>query len=323
MFLFRKLFLIFYFLIWILQHHDESTAFGIQCNVGSSINISPNETCDRVLRVKEKESNSKRRIKNTDLKERIKTLLDEDDNTFAEKLNAIVNDDEFRKQMNVLIHKNTSGKMLFRSTQEKGLKRNFYPYNSRGNYEENTDQFENYDSFEDIFHEFERESNHKAKPVNGIRRNKSNIQESVEKEEEEEYDIAINISQNLRRNKSLQSLFYDYEYKGEPQSWIDRKIHKFNSKLDSEIIRFLRIMSRRTRIYKGKGLSGYLKSLCSKYRVFSPLAAGVVLSILTMHIAFLVSNPIIFILFSLITFNCTLVMGTYYIIRLLYIKYYF
>ncbi|ANQ06324.1 Uncharacterized protein PCOAH_00009830 [Plasmodium coatneyi] len=253
------------------------------------------------------------------LKEKVTNLLDEDDAIFGERLNALAQDDEFREHLSDFIDKDASEKMFLGSTQEKGFQKYFDSCNSSSNYEGNTNRFSIYDSSENFPHELERKNNCKAGPVNGVKRNKSNIQESVKKGEEE-YDIAINLSQDLHRPESLQSLIYENEYKRERQSRLERKINKLNSKLDSEIIRFLRIRSGRIRIYKGKGLSGYFKFLCSKYRVFKPIAIGVGLSLLMMFIAPFLWLPMS-IIFSLITVSSTLLMGLYYAIRTIDVKY--
>ncbi|GAB69600.1 hypothetical protein PCYB_003490, partial [Plasmodium cynomolgi strain B] len=163
--------------------------------------------------------------------------------------------------------------------------------------------------------------NRRTKPVNRVKHNKSIIQDSIGKEEE--YDIAIKIAHNPYRNKTRQSLIYDYKYKKDPELWLEKVINKLDSKFASEMTRFLRMSSRRTRNYKGKGLSGYFKSLFSKYRVFIPLATSIGLFILAIYIVSSISSgPFILILLTALLIKFTAGMSLYYILRTIHLKYY-
>ncbi|CAG9471761.1 unnamed protein product [Plasmodium vivax] len=270
------------------------------------------------------ESDLSEEQKYASIKNKIIMLLEEDDDNFGKRLSALVNDDEFREHFSNFIHKDASEKLVSGSTQEKEFQNDFDSCNSSGNHKGNTDPFKFYNSLEDFFHELKRENNSRTKPanVNGVKRNKSDVLES---DDEDEDDIAIKIPQNLSRNQPLQSLFYDYEYKRKHQLWLEKIINKLDSKFALEMTRFLKLSSRRTRVYKGKGLSGYLKSLFSKYRVFTPLATGVGLSFLTIYIAASMTNPAmlaLLTLFAALLCKITLGMGIYYILRTIHLKYY-
>ncbi|EUD64023.1 hypothetical protein C922_05598 [Plasmodium inui San Antonio 1] len=228
------------------------------------------------------ESDVLKEQKYAEFKNKIEDFLQQNDDTSGETLNALVNDDEFTENLNHFIHRYASEAMLLRSRQEKGFQKDFGSYSSSSKYEERTDQFDSYDSSQDSLYELKRENSRTTKPVNNaVNRNELNSQQSVD---EQEYNIPIQISQNPDRTKFIQSLIYDSESRKKKKSWIHGILHKLHSKFESEVERFLRIVSGRIRIYKGKGFSGYFRYLRSKYRVFNPLITSVGLSILAICI---------------------------------------
>ncbi|CAA9990609.1 Plasmodium exported protein, unknown function [Plasmodium knowlesi strain H] len=111
------------------QFYDKLISPNTLYHNGSELNNTYDKNFGRIL--------NERRIKNTDLKERIKTFLDEDDNTVAEKLNALVNDEEFRKQMNVFIREDFSQEGCNEFIPDKPSKEHFNILNRNNNLEKN------------------------------------------------------------------------------------------------------------------------------------------------------------------------------------------
>ncbi|SBT31157.1 Plasmodium exported protein, unknown function [Plasmodium ovale wallikeri] len=194
------------------------------------------------------------------LKERIMNLENEDDNCFGERLNALVNDDYFRKQFNKLIHgdefqtkideliKNGKFEKPFKSLDlGNNYEEMFNDLENYHNFEENMNPFKNHNNLEEYFDELKRindyinEQNDELANVNNYYRSfpdltkyddHLDIEYTAEKQrymDEVEYDCIINKRKKSKFSKILKKL--------------DMKIYKFlrkmNSKLESELIRYI------------------------------------------------------------------------------------
>ncbi|CAA9986647.1 Plasmodium exported protein, unknown function [Plasmodium knowlesi strain H] len=312
MFLFRKLFLIFYFLIWILQHHDESTAFGMHCNVGSSINISPNETFDRVLRVKEKESNSKEQ-KYVNMQERIIDLLDEDDESFRDRLNAFTHDDYFRKQSNALIREHVSQEGCNKFILDKPSQKHFNILNSNNNLEKSpflispntnhnnqdySDPLKFCNNLEEFFDELKHHEECNAKAKGEIKRTNNFRRELTN--EVEDY-IPSKLEDDIFQG-SIDSYMYGELVKSRRRLTGLILLKEVYKMLKAEMKFFLKKKAAGRYAHKGRDTRGKFFSFIDKYNVFIPI----LLFILTIYLAIpiiifgaVVFQPAILALFSL------------------------
>ncbi|EUD63798.1 hypothetical protein C922_05821 [Plasmodium inui San Antonio 1] len=249
--------------------------------------------------------------------------LEQNDDFFADGLNAKVhddhdneeddynndNDDESTEKISHFMHKYASEEMLPRSRKGKGFQNDSNSWKTSSNHEEIPDEFNSYDRFECSFYELESGKHHGTEAISAMTPNKFNIQKSAEGEE---YHIPIKISRNPYRNKSVQSSDSDYGHRKKRQSWLQGTIKRRHSKFRSEMKRFMKIASGRGRISKGRGLSGYFKFLCNKYRVFTPLAISVCLNIFALYITYTHFSALLC-MFLLLIFSLTVLIASYYL----------
>ncbi|SBS79992.1 Plasmodium exported protein, unknown function [Plasmodium ovale curtisi] len=229
MFFFSKT-LTYSLLLWVSNYLYQTTTLCELTNYKHNVNISLDKKYGGLFKEGEKHGVEHDYM---DLKERIMNLANEDDNCFGERLNALVNDDYFRKQFNKLIHKMSNA-----------LKNDH-------NFEENTNPFKNYNNLEEFFDELKRINDYK-KEQNDELANLNNYYRSSP--DITKYDDHLNIEYTTEKQRYMKKVKYNRIINKRKESKfskilrkLDTSIYKFlrkmNSKLESELIRYINMKS--------------------------------------------------------------------------------
>ncbi|SCO69588.1 Plasmodium exported protein, unknown function [Plasmodium vivax] len=236
---FRKAFALS-LLVSIWQCYDESAGANTPHHNESKLNNSLNKNFGRILH--------ERKIRNADLKKRINNLLNEDDNTFGERLNALAHDEHFRKQFNVLIRDDLFQKRFKEVIQDKHfqkqfdiLKNNrisddlqdFTPLYDNDSVHKDGDPFNSCNNLEELFDKLRIQKDKKEKQIeelkrdeeykkrrNAIRRkgdSNENLREELKRTvyyarkplHDVEYDIGFKLAHNEDLEKSVEDYTND------------------------------------------------------------------------------------------------------------------
>ncbi|SCO75072.1 hypothetical protein PVC01_140005900 [Plasmodium vivax] len=238
------------------------------CTVKSCANISSNKRCGRILTAKEKYRAREQNYVN--LQKRIKKLLDEDDNTFGERLNKLAHDDKFRNN--------------------NFEKQSFTPLDADHNNHDNSDPFKFCNNLEEFFDELKSKNDNRAKIIDDLKRHNScalipneevkhiDDYEREQHDEIEGYD-SLKLDHDYCYEDSIQS--YKYKELGKPKSMsimravendADSILKVLDSTFEKEVLRYIKIKTQQKDpySYRRRDKTGNLLSYLNKNRIFMP-----------------------------------------------------
>ncbi|GAB69528.1 hypothetical protein PCYB_002770 [Plasmodium cynomolgi strain B] len=264
------------------------------CNVKSCINISSNKRCGRMLTADEK--NRTREQNNVNLQKRIKTLLDEDDNTFGERLNKLAYDDNFRKQFNKLLQVDLFQKRFNKLMQDMHFRKHFNKLICNNNFEKHFSispdaDYSNHDHYnpfkfsnnlEEFFDELKSKNYYKAKIIDELKRHeecktqpKNEMKRTNNLKREQIDEVEDYMSSKLEKDDISERSFEGHVYKGlvkpRKRSTLSTFLKKADKIFEAEVKRFLKKRAAGRYSDKGRGIIGKFFSLIDKYRLFIPV----------------------------------------------------
>ncbi|KMZ84811.1 hypothetical protein PVBG_04227 [Plasmodium vivax Brazil I] len=269
------------------------TPFGVSFGKDSSIYTSLNKRNRRILIA---DGDLRRDQKYANLQKRIKKLLDEDDNTFGERLNKLAHDDHFRKQFNELLQDDLFQKRCNKLMQDKHFqkrfsklnninnfeKQSFIPLNADHNNHDNSDPFKFCNSLEEFFDELKCKNDNKAKIMDELKRHEenktkpknemkrtNNLKRKPADEVEDYMPFKLEKDENLER--SLERYAYKGSVKPRKRSTLPTFLKKADKMFEAEVNRFFKKKAAGRYASKGRGIMGKLFSFINTHRVFIPI----------------------------------------------------
>ncbi|KMZ81284.1 hypothetical protein PVIIG_02711 [Plasmodium vivax India VII] len=213
----------------------------------------------RPFRILQGEVDLERQQRYAALQKRIKVLLDEDDNAFGERLNALAKNDHFRKQFNTLLHDDLFKRRCGELIQSENIQKNFnalknndkfenqsFPpmHDSNNHVEENSDPFKYYNNLEEYFDELKSKNDNKEKIIYELKRESSykgkqngHLKHINHDDREPVCSVERDMSINLRNTQKYERHLQPYMYSGLPKRKKKSmgKLHKLLVKMDSQI----------------------------------------------------------------------------------------
>ncbi|GAB69876.1 hypothetical protein PCYB_006250 [Plasmodium cynomolgi strain B] len=234
------------------------------------------------------ERNRTREQNYVNVQKSIKTLLDEDDNAFGERLNKLAYDDNFRLQFNELLKPDLFKKPCNKLMQDVHFQKYSNKLNSNNNFEKhffispdadysNHDQynpFKFYNNKKVFFDELKSKNCSKAKIIDELKRHeecktqpkdkmkRTNNLKREQTDEEEDY-----MPSKLEKDDISERSHEGYGYKEL------LKPRKYQHKtFEAEVKRFLKEKAAGRYTDKSRGIMGKLFSFADTHRVFIPIA---------------------------------------------------
>ncbi|SBT57387.1 Plasmodium exported protein, unknown function [Plasmodium ovale wallikeri] len=258
----------------------------------------------------------------TDLRGRIKNIVDEDDEYFRERLNDIKRDEYFGTHFHMPMKEDISPNYSYGSMENDEFPRKINKARHYDNFEKQNSSYEYYNN---------------VPMKNQILENKKNSKRFKKKLKDNEdlnellHDIIKDCGyydiHDLLNREAYDIIIYNDKIQRRSKSRFLNFLRKLDSKLDIELSKYLKMTSKSDRLFF-KHLSPYKKFvyIIRKYKVFSPflfitalfitmicmLAYGVTLNSVA-HIFVILSIPILFAM--------GVSAGWYYILKLINIKY--
>ncbi|CAA9990292.1 Plasmodium exported protein, unknown function [Plasmodium knowlesi strain H] len=216
------------------------------------------------------------------LKERIIDLLDEDDESFRDRLNALTHDDYFRKQYNVFIREDLSQKLCKKFILDKPSQKHFNILNSNNNLEKNpflispntnhnnqdySDPFKFCNNLEEFFDELKHHEECNAKPKGEIKRT-NNLRRELTNEVEDY--IPSKLEDDISEG-SIDSYMYRELVKPRKRSIVPTALKKVDKILKAEVKRFLKKKAAGRYADNGRGIIGKFFPYINKFKIFIPI----------------------------------------------------
>ncbi|ANQ10567.1 Uncharacterized protein PCOAH_00048140 [Plasmodium coatneyi] len=234
----------------------------------------------------------------TALKERIINLLDEDDESFRERLNALAQDDHFRKQFNALMRDGLSQKggnkiildkffhkhVNILNESDNNLEKNPFLISPDVNHSnhDNSDPFKFYNSLEELSDELKSKNYYKAKIIDELKRHeeykekrKSKIKRTNNLKREPTNGTEHAVLSKLEKDDIFEGFLHRYAYeelvKPRKRSMLPTFLKKADKKLKAKVKRFLKKKTPGRYADNGQDIMGKSFLFVKKFRVFIPI----------------------------------------------------
>ncbi|SBT72159.1 Plasmodium exported protein, unknown function [Plasmodium ovale] len=305
----------FSLLIWTWKHSNELTTCDKLSNNKNCLNSSLDTRNRRILKG---EADVEYQQRYADLRGRIKNIVDEEDESFRERLNDMKHDDYFRTHFYIPM-KDISPNYFYGSMENDEFPRKINKARHYDNFEKQNSSYEYYNNVPMKNQKLENEKN--SKGFNTLKYGGYNnlLHDRVRMYAD------LGVKRNYGNPQINNIMKYDDKMK--KKSKLNNFLKKMDLKLDIELSRFLKMTSKGNRLFfKRLGLKEKILYTLGKYRIFPPLIfvialfIGMTCMLAKGTIAAYIGTPSLAFLTALVLV-IAVSMGWYYVRKLINIKY--
>ncbi|SBT84650.1 Plasmodium exported protein, unknown function [Plasmodium ovale] len=307
----------FSLLIWTWKHSCELTTCDKLSNKKYCINGSLDTRNRRILKG---EADLEYQQRHADLRGRIKNIVDEDDESFWERLNDMKHDDYFRTHFYTPMKDDISPNYFYGSMENDEFPRKINKVRYYDNFEKQDSSYQYCNNVPMKSQKLENKKNSKGFSTMKYDEGYNNLLHDRVR-----MYADLGVKHNYGNPQISNILKYDNKKKKKSQ--LNNFLKKMDLKLDIELSRFLKMTSKGNRLFfKRLGLKEKILYIVGKYRIFFPLIfvialfIGMTCMLAKGTIAAYIGTPSLAFLTALV-FVIAVSMGWYYVMKLINIKY--